>query len=660
VSVNLAEFISGFLAEASDHLRSINSNLLLVDDAIKAQTSNPRAVRELFRSLHTLKGLAGMVGVEPLVDITHAMERVLRDAEQAGGRLPAQAFEPLLQGTQAIAQRVAALAAGKNVANAPKELLSRLDLLDASEVNSTHNPRRLKLNPSLLAKLNASEMEQLSGASGARRALQMLFTPSAERAAQGITITSVRERLVQHAEIVKVVPVTASGQGGLSFLLLVISSASLGELASLVESSPEEVVELVEREGGTAPLEVFEADSDGPTTANVLRVEVRRVDAAMDGLGELLVNRFRLVRAIADLKAKGVDVRELEEVAQDTERRLKEVRTRVLGLRMISLSELLERLPILVRGLQATTGKNAQVQLDVGKAEVDKAVGERIWPALVHLVRNAMDHGLETEAERIKLGKPAHGIIRVSCLRTSDSRVQLIIEDDGKGVDAERAAQRAGSPVPTDADALLELIARPGLSTRTTATSTSGRGMGLDIARRTVTDELGGELHMQTQLGVGTRFVLEVPVTVAVVDAFRCRTQSQSFLVPVSSIEEFVEVDPLQLVEGPRLGSTSAVRTAMYSRRGRTMPFVELSALVGETAAMRSKKAMIVRRNEQLFAFGVEQLLGQHEIIVRPLTDPLVRVPGVAGTADLGDGRPTLLLDLIALCRLCEPLERAA
>jgi two-component system chemotaxis sensor kinase CheA len=178
--------------------------------------------------------------------------------------------------------------------------------------------------------------------------------------------------------------------------------------------------------------------------------------------------------------------------------------------------------------------------------------------------------------------------------------------------------------------------------------------------------------------------VLEVPITVAVVEAFRCQSAQQSFLIPVASVEEFVDVDPADLVAAPVVGELTAARAALLSRRGRAMPFVELSALLGGQSpvaqspvaqspaaqlpddpplagkAAFSKKAIIVRRNEQYFAFGVDRLLDHQEVIIRRLADPLVDVVGVSGSADLGDGHPTLLLDLIALSRMHGGAERAA
>jgi two-component system chemotaxis sensor kinase CheA len=560
-------------------------------------------------------------------------------------------MEPLLRGTKAIAQRVNALGAGKTVPPAPRDLLDALGSVDVYSASAEGAARSLDLAPKLLAKLNSSELEQLSRPSDARRSFQLVFTPSTDRAARGSTITSVRERLTELGEIVKVIP-DSGPDGGLRFLLLVVSAASREELAAAVESPADEVTAIAEPEV-SAPFvdEAAELGDAHSTMASMLRVDVRRVDAAMDGLGELMVANYRLQRAVAALQLKGTDVRDLQETVQDTKRKLRDVRALVLGLRMISLSELLDRLPILVRGLRGTTGKTADLEVDVGRFEVDKSVGERLWPALVHLVRNAIDHGLETESERLRSGKREHGTIRVHCTRSSNSRLELTVEDDGAGVDAARVAARAGRPLPESPEELLDLMARPGLSTRDAATATSGRGMGLDIARRIVTDELGGTVSLETTPGVGTRFTLDVPITVAVVDAFRFQSEDESYLVPVGSVEEFVDVDPSEVVRGPFVNARTN-QAALLTKKGRTMPLVELSSVLGRSRRGVSGKAIVVRRSEQLFAFGVDRLLGLHEVIVRRLSDPLVDAAGVAGAVDLGDGRPTLLLDLIALSRL--------
>jgi two-component system chemotaxis sensor kinase CheA len=320
---------------------------------------------------------------------------------------------------------------------------------------------------------------------------------------------------------------------------------------------------------------------------------------------------------------------------------------------MVPVAELLERVPLIVRGLARATGKTVAVQIDAGRAELDKAVAERLLPAIVHLVRNAVDHAIEPSAVRVAAGKPAEGVIRVSCHDRSSNQLELSITDDGRGVDREAVARRAGVAVPDTDEALLELIARPGLSTVERATTTSGRGVGVDIVHRIVRD-LGGELRLETQPGRGTIFTVRVPLSITIIDAFSFMAAGEVFVIPVAAVDEVIEVDPARTTRGPqRTGATTEVK--LIERRGAAIPLVDLARIfdlphAGSSVPQGlSPKAIVVRRAGSPYAFMVDRMLGQQEVVVRPVIDPLIRVPGVTGSTDLGDGKPVLVLDLAAL-----------
>ncbi|MCY1036960.1 chemotaxis protein CheW, partial [Corallococcus sp. BB11-1] len=328
---------------------------------------------------------------------------------------------------------------------------------------------------------------------------------------------------------------------------------------------------------------------------------------------------------------------------------LRDLRSAILRLRMVRVGDVLERLPLLVRGLRRTTGKAVRLELEVGDAELDKAVADRLMPALVHLVRNAVDHALELPEERVSAGKPPEGLVRLGCHARSSGQLEITLRDDGRGVDAKAVAKAANAPVPESVDGLLDLLCRPGLSTRQEATRTSGRGMGMDIVRRIVVEQLGGELRMETRKGAGTTFTLRVPLTVTLVDAIVFECAGLKYAVAVGTVEELIDVDALKVVR-----PAGADGLGLVERRGAAVPLVSLERLLERTAPAqaagpRGTKALIVRQRGEPVAFAVDRLLGQQEIVLRPLEDPLVRVPGVAGATDLGDGQPTLVLDLGAL-----------
>lgn len=662
-----AEFLPAYLAEVDELLAVAQKELLAVEAAVRKGQAQPRAVRELFRALHTLKGLSSMVDVEPVVSLSHWMEASLRLADQAGGRLPESSVEPLVEGLRAIELRVRQLGAGKAASPAPASLLERLEALgpqvrDAAPERA--RPMALDAEAAFAARLTPSEREQLEGGlAGGQRALRLDFVPSAERAAKGLNINTVRERVAKLADIVKVLPLSGAAAGGasLAFALLLITRAEDAVLLDAVGGPPATVRSLAAR----APAEPAAPDAGGlPGSAaapdealdepearrgrGLLRVEVSRLDEAMEWLAALVVNRSRLTRAVAALTQAGAPTRELTAILQENGRQLRDLRSAILRLRMVRVGDVLEPLPLLVRGLRRATGKAVRLELDVGDAELDKAVADRLLPALVHLVRNAVDHALESPEERQAAGKPPEGVVRLGCHARANGQLELTLRDDGRGVDPGAVARAASTAVPDSPDALLDLLCRPGLSTREEASRTSGRGMGMDIVRRIVVEQLGGELRMDTRKGAGTTFSVCVPLTVTLMDAIVFECAGRRYAVSVATVEELIDVTGVVRPAG-------ADGVGLVERRGAAVPLVPLARLLDAPAPARGAdagpgaKALIVRQRGEPVAFAVDRLVGQQEIVLRPLEDPLVRVPGVAGATDLGDGQPTLVLDLGAL-----------
>ncbi|HZX66782.1 MAG TPA: chemotaxis protein CheW, partial [Myxococcales bacterium] len=639
---------------------------------------------------------------EPIVDLAHAMETVLRSADRAPGTLRREALEPMLQALRAIEERVSALAEGKTLAPAPAAILDALGALQPEDgQGGARADAAVSLPPEVLTKLSAAEKQQLvEGVAAGKRALRADFVPTPERAAAGLTISSVRERVSNVAEIVKVLPLSRprseEAPGGLAFVLVLLTGGSDEAIAEAAGIPKEEVLP-VAVQSAPQPAPAFGDEDEIPAEAvqrRTIRVEVGRLDDALERLSALVVTRFRLSRALAALGARGADTREVAEIMAENGRQLRDLRAAIMRARMVPVSELLERLPLVVRGITRTSGKKARVEIDRGGGagdgqrpegrsiggagfagdrrtpegrsigiggagfagdgrrpegrsigeELDKSVADRIFPALVHLVRNAVDHAIEPPDERARLGKPEEAVIRVSCLERSNRQLELTVTDDGRGVDATRLARKAGREVPASDAALLDLLTIRGLSSRDEATTTSGRGMGMDIVKRIV-DQLGGELLLKTQRGSGSTFTLRVPLSITIVDAFSFACGKQPFVVPVATIEEIVEVDPGRLVRAP-----GGRDLRLLQRRGETVPLLALeSVLHMERGTEPRRKALIVRRNAEPYGFEVDRMLGQQEVVVRPLEDPLVHVPGVTGSTDLGDGLPTLVLDLLSL-----------
>ncbi len=632
--VDMAEFVGGFTLESNELLAIARSSLLEIETGHKEGATRPRAVRELFRALHTIKGLAGMIGIEPIVEIAHALETLVRAADRAGGRLRRSGIDACLHGIRALDERVRAVAERRTPAPAPDDLLDALSAEDAiSEAPSATPPIASEWDDRLTPGERAHLFEALRSG---QRAWSIEFTPSEDKAARGITIAVVRSRLSELGEILKVAPRALPDGAGVTFDLLVLANVDAAKLE--LDGAIGRVTAIAAPEA--PPPAVVDDDLEEPSFQRaVVRVELERLDELQDQLSALIVSRFRLEHEIARLAAQGTPVRALREIAEIQARQLRDLRKAILRARLVRMTEVLEPLSLIARSASRGGGSEVRLELDTAGSELDKAVADRLLPAIVHLVRNAVDHGIEPTAEREAKDKPAAGTVRVVARELPGSRLSIAIADDGRGIDRDALAQRAGKPIADDHD-LLGVLCAPGFSTRDVVTRTSGRGVGMDVVQRIAT-ELGGELAIETAIGQGTTFTLTVPLTIALIDGLAFQCGPQTFVAPVAAIEEIIELGEAVMPAAPQ----ATHNATLIQRRGRVVSVVSLGdvlSLPGSTP----NKALLIRRAGDLLAFAVDRTIGRYEVVVRPILDPLARAPGISGATDLGDGRPTLVLDL--------------
>ena len=305
-------------------------------------------------------------------------------------------------------------------------------------------------------------------------------------------------------------------------------------------------------------------------------------------------------------------------------------------------------MPFVVRVLARDSGKRVRLNLRGQETEIDKFLIERMMDPVLHLVRNAVSHALETADERIAAGKPPEGMLTIAASSLGDA-VVLEIADDGRGIDDAAVVARARAmgleapDPPLDPARLLDLLCTPGFSTREASDRASGRGVGMSVVKTTV-DDLKGRMTLSTKKGEGTRFVIELPLTLAIADALIAHVGERTFAVPQASVREVIELDPASIrrIEGHEIAPF----------RGGSLPVLRLSDVFGVAPAPgRAVHAFIVGTGADAVGVAVDRISGQREIVVRTMDDSLIKVDGVTGATDLGDGRAVLILDLPGLVR---------
>jgi chemotaxis protein histidine kinase CheA len=396
--------------------------------------------------------------------------------------------------------------------------------------------------------------------------------------------------------------------------------------------------------------------TSAPAPSNFVRVDLARLDELMQMVGELVITRARLGDNLKALKGlvSEPQLRTLRETNLALERQLRNLREGVMRVRLVPIGEIFARMQFVIRDIARESKKQIALELSGQTTEIDKFVVERMMDPLLHLVRNAVSHGLESEAFRIAQGKSPEGKIALRAA-TAGEMVVIEIEDDGCGVDVEKVTKRARSQglIATDATpdmaTVLDIICSSGFSTRDQADLTSGRGVGMAVVKNTV-QELGGFLTLDSHVGVGTKFTIQLPLTLAIADALTVSLGGQTFAIPQSSVREVLETQPTAI--------TVFENNEIFSHRGSVLPLIRLADFFGLASTspetQNGKRLHVVVVGSGLNAVGllVDRILGQREIVVRPLTDPLVQVVGIAGATELGDGRIVLILDTAALLQV--------
>ncbi len=650
----LAEFLDDCFAECDEHLAIVRRDVLAMESFVDQPHVERALLDELFRSFHTLKGLSGMVGMREAEELAHQMEAYLRALRQNEVTLSAEAMDALIAGTKLLEEVIAARRTQRPAPDiAP--ILTRLASL-LRQPSQAHTPAPVPAAPPAAGnlRLKLEELEKLEAAIQAGACVWCVaFTPSPTLNERGVNVNSVRARLQEIGELIHAAPRTTD-DGKIAFEFLVASHVDESAFAGWDRDG----ITWQPYEPSSSPSRETPKESDSPAItrpsvvapSNVVRVELTRLDKLMRIVGELVTSRARLEEHLKRINGNLPvrQLRALQETNLALERQLRDLREAMMRIRLVPIGDVFERMRFVIRDLARESEKRVRLELSGQETEIDKLVVERMMDPLLHLVRNAVSHGLEPAEERVALGKPPEGTIALRASTAGDV-VIIEIEDDGRGIDADRVAQRARAMglakanTALDANTLLDIICAPGFSTRDEADRASGRGMGMAAVQNTVL-ELGGSLTLETQAGQGTRFTIWLPLTLMIVDALIVAVSGQTFAVPLPAVREVIQIDPAAV--------TAFENNEVLPYRDRVLVLLRLARLFGlPERPGRAPYALVVGNRSNPVGIVVDALLGQQEIVVRALADPLVQTPGLAGATELGDGRVILILDAAALIR---------
>ena len=621
--MDVRQYADLFLSESRDHLTAFNHLLLEWERDPTAQDP----VGGIFRAVHTIKGMAATMEYQAVAELAHRLEDLL-DLVRRGERAASPAlFDLLFRSADALDKAVQDAVAGRE--SSAGALLAELQKHAGGGAAPVPGARP--------APGPAAQAGGQAPASGRGRAVRV--TLRADSPLKGARALLVLRKAEQLGPVAAVVPAPASFEsetydGRLAFRI--DTDADAAQIEQAIRTAGDvDAVEVAAEEAHDVVVEAVRARS--------IRVDQRRLDQLMNLIGELAIARGRL----QTLTAKQDDPA-LDEVALHVGRLALSLQSEIIAARMTPVWQVFDRFPRMVRDLARQMGKQVRFRVEGKEIELDRAILDEIGEPLVHLLRNAVDHGIEAPAERVARGKSAEGELVVAAVRERSS-VTIRVSDDGRGVDRSRVLARAKQMDLADADReslpdgeLFRLLTRSGFSTAQKVTDVSGRGVGIDVVA-TAARALGGALEIRSEEGRGTTFTLRLPVTLAIVRALLARVGAETYALPLTHVAETIDPRPdeIQRVQG---------RETLLVR-GRLVPLVRLRQVLGaaDSPVALRLPVIVLEVGERRTGVVVDALAGQQEIVVKSFEAPRGALPVFSGATILGDGRPALILDAAGL-----------
>ena len=656
--------IKEFLAEAEDILAELSNNLLKLEKEIDAGAVEPAVVNSIFRSAHTLKGISGMFGVTEMQIITHKMEDILDSLRMGRITINREGVKVLFEIVDLLNEIV--LARGKGDTFEMDKIDSAILKLDnvagASASIVSPYPEEVDIDRDILSVL--SEYEEFRLKENIRTG-NIILVIGAEFP---ITVfdaglVEMTEYLKSIGEVIAILPSASDDKEKLHFDILFGANKDVASINDMLRGRNLTVkvvsgrlitkaAESVERFIPDFQIESKMEEGTLRSVSNTVRVDITKLDNIMNTVGELsqlktsiaqIVNRLRLETGFAGFAA------ELSKIDKYLEKRLAELQERMIEVRLVPINQLFDKFVRVVRRFSEEMDKEIELITLGGETELDKLIIEELADPLMHIMRNAIDHGIERPLDREMRGKAKVGIIALRAYQQG-SYVVIEVEDDGAGMSAEAIRKKAVEKGLIDVAAsnalskneILEFIFIPGFSTKDKVSEISGRGVGMDVVKKNLST-LRGTIDIDTEEGRGTKIVLTLPITLAILQALIVVAGDRRYAVPLGSVMEILNIRDSDI--------KTMEKKEVIVLRDKTIPVLRLEQFFYPTSSAEAKTEMsgiIVGLAESIFCILVGNIIGQEDIVIKPLAK-LFEVPGIAGATDLGELGTLLVIDIAGI-----------
>lgn len=609
----MKEIVQDFLQEASEMLEGLDNYFVQLENNPEDRT----LLNEIFRTAHSIKGSAGFIGLNRIVEVAHHAENVLNQLRTGNMRAEPAVVDIILESMDALKVLVNEVRTGEQADVDIDGINMKLDLL-LQWGEDTHSE-----SPGEEAGEADSEM------ASAVRDEKVLDTRSMPKEEAFLQETSFPEA--------SAVPPPPSPSPVSHPGPQVVRPASSREEAQNAEAGSAKGAE-----GG-----------GGGEADQTIRVEISRLDSVMNLVGELVLGRNRLVKLSGDIDGVTDFERRIKEVAEaisQLNRVTTDLQTAVIKTRMQPIKKVLGKFPRMVRDLSRKMGKSIRLELSGEETELDKSVIEEIGDPLIHIIRNSIDHGIEMPDDRIAQGKDSEGVVRISAYQEGNSIV-IEISDDGRGIDAEKIRRKAVEKgIITEADAMrltdaeaVNIIFMPGFSTAEKVTDVSGRGVGMDVVRTNIT-KINGSVEIATQKGAGSTFTIRLPLTIAIIQALMVTIGPETYAIPLASVVETVKITEKDI--------KTLSGSEVLNLRQQVLPLIRLRDEFkvphqGDgTGIPEGQYVVVVQVGSKNLGLVVDRLPYQEEVVIKSMGQILSGIRGLAGATITGDGRVVIILDV--------------